>query len=63
MDEPGRKGCEDFIREHGDYFQVYTVAYPRVNGKVVKDPGDLWEAWGDAQLVPFIQSVVNDIFL
>lgn len=64
MDESGRKGCEDFAKEHGRDFQVYTVAYPRVNGKVVKDPGDLWEAWGDAQLVPFIKSVLTqeDLF-
>lgn len=58
MDAPGRKGCEDFIAEHGHDFQVYTVTYPRVNGKVMKDPGDLWEAWGDAQVIPFITSVM-----
>jgi len=65
MDETGRKGCDDFAREHGDTFQVYTVVYPRVNGKVVKDPGDLWEAWGDAQMIPFLQSVVTkeDLFV
>jgi len=64
MDEPGRKGCEDFTREHGGEFQVYTVVYPKVNGKVVKDPGDLWEVWGDAQLAPFLKSVLtrDDIF-
>jgi DNA primase len=64
MDEAGRQGCEDFIREYGHEFEVYTVAYPRVNGKLMKDPGDLWEAWGDAQMVPFIKSVLtkDDIF-
>lgn len=57
-DGPGRTGCEDFIRDYGPDYQVYTVAYPRVNGQWVKDPGDLWEAWGDAQMVPFIKSVM-----
>jgi DNA primase len=63
MDKPGRRGCADFAREHGRDFQVYTVTYPKVNGRIMKDPGDLWEAWGDAQLAPFIKSVVTqDIF-
>lgn len=64
MDQPGRQGIEDFVHEHGRDFEVYTVAYPRVNGKVMKDPGDLWEAWGDGQMIPFIKSVMarDDIF-
>ena len=64
MDETGRRGCADFVSEYGSDFEVYTVAYPMVNGKVMKDPGDLWEAWGDAQMVPFIKSVLtrDDIF-
>jgi hypothetical protein len=64
MDAPGRRGCEDFGRENGGIFQVYTVAYPRVNGQFMKDPGALWEAWGDSRLIPFIQSVLaqEDIF-
>jgi hypothetical protein len=30
----------------------------------MKDPGDLWEAWGDAQMTPFIKSVLSkdDLF-
>jgi DNA primase len=63
-DVPGRKGCE-LIKENydGPGFQVYIVAYPKVkmaNGKLVKDPAELWETWGDAQLAPFIRSVTQE---
>jgi DNA primase len=64
MDPPGRKGCEAFKSEHGSEFEVYTVQYPKVGGVQIKDPGDLWEAWGDVQMIPFIKSVVaEDLFV
>jgi hypothetical protein len=58
MDSPGRSGCSKFQKDHGHEFQVYTVDYPRVNGAQIKDPGDLWEALGDAQVIPFVHSVL-----
>lgn len=58
-DSPGRKGANDFQRNHGDSFQVYVVDYPQIQGRRVKDPADLWEAWGDQQLIPFIQSAMQ----
>jgi len=59
MDTPGKKGCADFQRRYEKDFElVYRVSYPQVNGKPVKDPGDLWEAWGDAQLIPFVRSII-----
>jgi len=58
MDTPGRDGCKFFERNHGRDFEVYTVTYPRVNGELVKDPGELWEAWGDSQVIPFIHSTM-----
>jgi hypothetical protein len=61
MDKTGRSACEAFTRSHGQEFtRVYTVAYPKVqttDGHFVKDPGDLWEAWGDARVATFIQSL------
>jgi DNA primase len=57
MDEPGRRGCNEFLRDYGRAFQVYIVSYPKVGA--VKDPGDLWEAWGDSQLVPYIQGLIQ----
>jgi DNA primase len=59
MDEPGRKGCEIFQKKHGRDFEVYVVEYPKVNGKQMKDPGKLWEVWGDAQIIPFICSTIE----
>jgi len=67
MDAPGQRGAQEFKANYGDEFTVYIVAYPKVkkaDGKLIKDPGDLWEAWGDAQLGPFIKSITTeDIFL
>jgi len=59
MDEPGEKGCKVFQKRHGRDFEVYIVKYPKVNGKQMKDPGELWEAWGDAQTIPFIRSAIE----
>jgi DNA primase len=62
MDETGRKACERFVDNHGSEFQrVRIIKYPQVQligGKLAKDPGDLWEAWGDAQFVPFLKSAL-----
>lgn len=59
-DDPGRKGASVFKRRYRDAFQVYLVEYPEVPGYKIKDPCNLWEAWGDSKLVPFIQSIIND---
>lgn len=59
MDPTGRNGCKQFFDDHGHDFQVYIVTYPKVNGSFVKDPGELWEAWGDTQMTQFIQSVTT----
>lgn len=58
MDAAGRRGCSDFSRDYGGDFEVYIVSYPALNNKV-KDPGDLWEAWGDARLIPYIQDLIK----
>ena len=57
MDGPGRRGCSDFLRDYGQAFEVYIVSYPQIGA--VKDPGELWEVWGDSQLIPFIQDLVT----
>jgi len=59
MDAGGEKGHKVFQKKHGDEFEVYIVEYPKVNGKQMNDPGDLWEAWGDARLIPFICSAIE----
>lgn len=54
-DATGLKGHLEFVERYGDEFEVYVVQYPAK----IKDPGDLWEAWGDAQLAPYILSFIN----
>jgi DNA primase len=58
-DAPGIKGCKDFEEQYGPDFQVYVLPYPSVIGAKIKDPSDLWEVWGDAQLAPYIRTFIN----
>lgn len=58
-DDAGRRGTEKFTRFYGSLFDTSVVEYPigvvMSNGVRVKDPADLWEAWGDDRLIPFLQ--------
>jgi len=56
-DPVGRKHAYGFAKEHGREFDVQVVRYPEVllaDGKRAKDPGNLWEAWGDEGLRDFL---------
>lgn len=55
-DATGLKGHREFQERYGTEFQVYVLQYPEVLGAKVKDPGDLWEAWGDSQLAPYLHT-------
>lgn len=57
MDAAGRRGCASFARDHGRELEVYIVSYPELNR--VKDPGELWEAWGDARFIPYIRELTK----
>lgn len=51
-DEAGRRGVQEFYKLYGQAFdEVRPFLYPRgvvrADGNPVKDPSDLWEAWGD----------------
>lgn len=62
MDKAGRTACAKFLKQYGQEFKVHVVSYPRVirpGGGVVKDPGELWEAWGDIQYASFIRSLTG----
>jgi DNA primase len=57
-DGTGRRAVDRFSREHGDEFRIVDVKYPKhsmPNGKVSKDPGDLWELWGDQRLGDYLR--------
>lgn len=62
-DAAGKSATKQFARDFRDEFRVCPVYYPPVRAygsdRPVKDPGELWEAWGDDQLGKFIQTVVR----
>ena len=61
-DATGQRASANFHKEHGHEFQVDELPWakkPMPNGKMSKDPGDLWELWGDQQLGDFIREGVK----
>jgi DNA primase len=62
MDTAGRRGAANFIKDHGEGFTVHKVDYPTPimpSGKKAKDPGDLWEAWGDEKVGALVRSLMG----
>lgn len=63
MDARGRKACFDFAKEYGREFDTHVVVYPKIfkpgSRELLKDPGDLWEAWGDAGVAEFVKSLME----
>ena len=69
MDEAGRGSCARFAKWHGkgsrvgeQEFDIRIVDWPQVDtldGSLIKDPSDLWEAWGDEQFGKFIRSITG----
>ena len=60
MDATGRRASAKFRKEHCE-FKVYIVEYPLVphgTGQT-KDPGELWEEWGDVRLQAHIRSILR----
>lgn len=59
MDSTGREATTEVVKTYGREFKIRQVRWPRVqrlDGKgLVKDPSDLWEAWGDDQLGVFLK--------
>ena len=58
-DNPGRREIARFEKDHGHEFEVRGIHYPRVpmtgTDKLTKDPGDLWETWGDSPFQEFLR--------
>jgi len=58
-DSGGRGAVYRFKKAHGKEFRVGDLVYPKLpmlNDKTTKDPGDLWELWGDARFGDFLRS-------
>lgn len=57
-DAAGRLGTERFLKYYQGWFRsVEVIRYPTgvstCTGSRVKDPGDIWEAWGDERFASF----------
>lgn len=63
MDARGRKASKEFVQEYRKEFETHVVSYPKVcrlgSTEPIKDPGDLWEVWGDDQIRTFLHSVLS----
>ncbi len=60
-DPTGNRAYQKFLTQHGRDFDIRRLLYPKslFGGKAAKDPGDLWEAWGDTRLKQFLQSTMG----
>lgn len=61
-DKDGRRACEDFKESYGDFLEVHIPAFPKVRvgvDRYVKDPNELWEAWGDTRLRDYLLRQVD----
>ena len=58
-DNTGRREIARFEKDYGHEFEVRGIHYPRVpmtgTDKLTKDPGDLWETWGDVPFQEFLR--------
>lgn len=63
MDDPGRRATERSRKQLSGEFDVRVVPWDRVpmigSDKLSKDPGDLWETWGDGRFQEFVSSLVG----
>jgi len=63
LDEAGRRGAASFTRIYGkDFDDVLTLDYPQVitvEGKLAKDPSEIWEAWGDDRLRTYLRCLTT----
>lgn len=62
-DDTGRRVTARFVKSHGREFDVRDIRYPRVpmvgTTKLTKDPGDIWETWGDARFQEYLRSLME----
>jgi DNA primase len=58
MDTAGRKAVNLVSQQHSDKFKVHDICFPRpwmpdLKNRA-KDPGEIWEVWGDEQVKGFL---------
>jgi DNA primase len=66
MDLAGRKAAARVIRDYsGQFSRIHDVVFPRVpkfRGGKVKDPNELWLAWGDNKVQNFIRNQLGECY-
>lgn len=63
-DRDGRRACYDFRANFGgDDLDVQIPTYPklRYGKRFVKDPGEIWEVWGDGKLRDYLLRQANQV--
>lgn len=62
-DDPGQRAAERFAKIHGRDFDARVIRYPRVpmvgTSKLTKDPGDIWETWGEEKFQAYLRPQVG----
>ena len=62
-DPTGRKNTLLFSKTHGRDFDVRGILYPQVQmvgtDKLTKDPGELWETWGETRFQEHLRTLLK----
>jgi DNA primase len=62
-DKTGRESTEKVTKTYSREFKIHTLSVPgdvkTVDGKTVKDPSGLWEAWGETRFGGFIRPLIE----
>ena len=61
-DKTGRDSVLQLNKQYGKEFSVHALLFPKepmVNGKITKDPSDLWETWGEQKFGSFIRPLIE----
>jgi DNA primase len=62
-DDTGRRATVHFQKNYGEEFDIRHIKYPQVpmvgTTKLTKDPGDIWETWGDTRFQDFLRPMLR----
>lgn len=61
-DKTGQNGAWSFAKDYRSEFECTVIKYPLVkmaDDRMTKDPGDLWEVWGQDRLNKYLRRTLN----
>jgi DNA primase len=63
MDSGGKNAAFQITSKYGKHVKVQTIKLPLVpyknRGRAIKDPGELWEVWGDGPLGVYLRGQLD----